>query len=80
MLLPVLLPDTSGAQLIEVQDTAAASPLVPSELTAGWSDRGAATMANNALYRRDRLRELMLEAASQVTLTNEGNAPIQDSD
>jgi len=76
MLLPVLLPDTGDSGVIEVHDSPAAGPLVPAELTAGWSDHGAATIANNALYRRDRLRELMLEAAKQDTGREEGETAV----
>jgi hypothetical protein len=68
MALPSLLPP-----VLEPGDLGASAPpptrsLIPAgDLGGGWRDEGASTIANNAVYRRERLHELMREAAANAT-------------
>ena len=67
MMMPALLPElASGETEIEASEASVVTFLPPGEITQGWSKSPAVTIANSPLYRRERLRELMLEAVAGV--------------
>lgn len=65
MLLPVLLPVAVDARPLEVHTPEPAAARFAEELASGWSQSHHTTIANNSAYRRDRVRELLLQAAGR---------------